>query len=106
MDSRSGHARRGPPGVGPHWALLQRIEKRQVTVGRGALVLRLSRGQVQRLRQAVRVHRSRGVVHGNRGRPPPNRLAEVVRERVIGLRRGKYDGFNDQHFTEKLNEVE
>jgi hypothetical protein len=29
-----------------------------------------------------------------------------VREQVVMLRRGKYDGFNDQHFTEKLAELE
>ena len=29
-----------------------------------------------------------------------------MRDQVLMLRRGKYDGFNDQHFTEKLKEVE
>ncbi|MGC4093332.1 MAG: hypothetical protein QM756_36660 [Polyangiaceae bacterium] len=29
-----------------------------------------------------------------------------MREQVLALRRGKYEGFNDQHFTEKLVEVE
>jgi hypothetical protein len=29
-----------------------------------------------------------------------------MREQVLMLRRRKYDGFNDQHFTEKLEEVE
>jgi hypothetical protein len=32
--------------------------------------------------------------------------AQDVREQVVMLRRGKYDGFNDQHFTENLAELE
>jgi len=34
------------------------------------------------------------------------RITEAVREQVINLRRKKCAGFNDQHFTEKLCEVE
>jgi transposase len=47
-----------------------------------------------------------GLVDGNAGRRPKHRTPEEVREQVLMLRRGKYDGFNDQHFTEKLEEVE
>jgi len=41
-----------------------------------------------------------------RGRSPKHRTSQEVREQVVMLRRGKYEGFNDQHFTEKLVEVE
>jgi hypothetical protein len=47
-----------------------------------------------------------GLVHGNAGRCPKHRTSHEIREQVVMLRRGKYDGFNDQHFTEKLVEVE
>jgi hypothetical protein len=47
-----------------------------------------------------------GVSHRGRGKTPRNRLAASVRERVLGLARGRYAGFNDTHLAEKLAEVE
>ncbi len=91
------------------WKRLDAVER----VGRGALTMReaaevlgLSPRQVRRLRRAVERQGARGVVHGNTGRAPAHRVAEAVREQIIDLRRKKYAGFNDQHFTEKLCEVE
>src|SRR5215470_14361469 len=88
------------------WKRLDAVER----IGRGTLTLReaaevlgLSPRQVRRLRRAVA---ARGVVHGNTGRSPRHRVAEAVREQIVELRRKKYAGFNDQHFTEKLCEVE
>jgi hypothetical protein len=46
------------------------------------------------------------VVHGNTGRSPQQRVADEVRARIVELRRKKYAGFNDVHFTEKLVEIE
>jgi hypothetical protein len=46
------------------------------------------------------------VIHGGRGRRAHNRIAAEVRARLLKLQRGKYAGFNDQHFQEKLVEVE
>jgi hypothetical protein len=45
-------------------------------------------------------------VHGNAGRSPAHRANEKIRKQVVALMRGKYAGFNDQHFTEKLAERE
>ena len=45
------------------------------------------------------------MVHGNRGRPCKRRLRDTVR-RGLELARGKYQGFNDHHLTEKLKEQE
>src|SRR5215470_3212646 len=91
------------------WKRLDAVER----IGRGALTMReaaevlgLSQRQVRRVRRAVEQHGARGVVHGNTGRGSARRIAEAVREQVIDLRRKKYAGFNDQHFTEKLCEVE
>jgi hypothetical protein len=47
-----------------------------------------------------------GLLHGNRGRRAPNRLAEADRERIVELINGKYAGLNDSHLTEKLCELE
>lgn len=85
---------------------VERIAKGELTVGQAAQVLGLSARQVRRVRRAVKKRREQGVVHGNTGRVPGNRLAEKIRRRIVELRRTKYDGFNDHHFTEKLVAVE
>ena len=69
-------------------------------------MLGLSVRQVRRLRRAVERRGAAGVVHGNHGARAEHRVTEEVRTRIVELRRKKYEGFNDQHFTEKLGEVE
>jgi transposase len=85
---------------------VERIRGGTLTMCEAAEVLGLSPRQVRRLRRAVEKHGANGVVHGNTGRAPQHRIAEAVREQIVELRRKKYAGFNDQHFTEKLCEVE
>ena len=87
-------------------SLLERLERGEVTVGEVAASLGRSRRQVQRMRKRFAGKGAAGLVHGNAGRCPRHRTSEQVREQVVMLRRGKYDGFNDQHFTEKLEEAE
>jgi transposase len=94
---------------GRQWKRLEAVER----IGSGALttreaaeVLGLSTRQVRRLRRAVEHRGAAGIVHGNQGRAPHNRVATELRARLVALRRQKYDGFNDQHFTEKLAAVE
>ena len=86
--------------------VVERIGRGTLTVREAATVLGLGERQVRRLRRAVRERGARGVVHGNTGRASPHRIAETVRTQIVELRRRKYDRFNDQHFTEKLGEVE
>ena len=86
--------------------VVERIERGELTICEGAQVLGLSRRQVQRLRKKVRLLGAKGVLHGNAGRAPKHKTAALVGERVVELWREKYAGFNDQHFTEKLAEVE
>jgi transposase-like protein len=86
--------------------VVERIGRGEMTIAEGARALGLSRRQMQRVRKRVRREGQAGVVHGNTGRAPKHKTAKLVRERVIALRRDKYAGFNDQHFTEKLVEVE
>jgi hypothetical protein len=49
---------------------------------------------------------AQGVVHGNRGRPCERKTKEKVVKRIVELAKGKYQGFNDHHLTEKLEEQE
>ncbi len=85
---------------------VERIGRGVLTVREAAEVLGVSARQVRRLRRAVAQRGAKGVVHGNTGRAPQHRVGEAVREQIVELRRRKYAGFNDQHFTEKLCEVE
>src|SRR5262245_56274971 len=87
-------------------SLLERLERGEVTVGEVAASLGRSRRQVQRMRKRFAGKGAAGLVHGNTGRCPRHKTSKEVCEQVVMLRRGKYDGFNDQHFTEKLMEVE
>ena len=86
--------------------LVERIERGELTIAEAAVALGRSHRQMQRIRKRVRSKGAAGVVHGNAGRAPKHKVAELVRERIVALRREKYVGFNDQHFTEKLVEVE
>ncbi|MES1158246.1 MAG: ISNCY family transposase, partial [Haliangium ochraceum] len=87
-------------------SLLERLDRGEVTMGEVAASLGRSRRQVQRMRKRFAGKGAQGLVHGNAGRHPKHRTSAEVREQVVMLRRGKYEGFNDQHFTEKLVEVE
>jgi len=58
-------------------------------------------------RQAKRLKRkacsgAAGLVHGNRGRPPSNKLGAPFREKILGLSEDGYAKFNDSHFTDEL----
>jgi transposase len=85
---------------------IERLERGEWRTGEAAAALGVSARQVRRLRRAVREHGSSAVVHGNRGRPSGRRIEAGTQARVVELRRGQYEGFNDVHFTEKLREKE
>jgi len=57
---------------------------------------------VRRLVEQLRAQGAAGLVHGNRGRRPANRVADVVAERVVELARTTYAGFNPVHLAESL----
>ncbi len=86
--------------------VVERIERGQLTIAEGARSLDLSDRQMQRVRRRVEEEGQAGVTHGNAGRASKHKIAQRVRERVVAFRKGLYRGFNDQHFTEKLLDVE
>ncbi len=85
---------------------VERLRRGEWSTGQAAQVLGLCVRQVRRVRRAVEERGAQGVIHGNTGRAPAHRIAQGVRERIVQLRAKKYEKFNDQHFTEKLCEVE
>lgn len=72
--------------------------------GEAALLLGLSVRQVRRLRRTYRIRGPGALVHANRGRPSPRRVADAVRDRVVALAHTTYVGVNVQHLTELLAE--
>src|SRR6266550_304576 len=83
-----------------------RVGQGMLTNREAAKLLALSGRQLRRLRRRVSELGAAGVLHGNRGRAPAHRIKAALREQIVKLRQGKYAGFNDQHFTEKLAEDE
>src|SRR5690349_20216047 len=86
--------------------IVERIGRGELTVDEAAVALGISRRQMQRIRKKVRKKGPAALTHGNTGRPPKHATPIVIREEIVRLWREKYAGFNDQHFTEKLVEVE
>lgn len=74
----------------------------RLSVAQAAEALHCSPRQVKRLKQRFDPRDATWVLHGNRARPPVNRIAEEVRRRVLELARSKYVGFNDSHLRDKL----
>src|SRR4026208_1695968 len=86
--------------------VIQREYRSELTVVEAARTLGLSERQCYRIKARVGQAGAKGVVHGNRGRPCKQKTKEKIVRRVVELARGKYQGFNDHHLTEKLKEQE
>ena len=86
--------------------IIQRVLRRELTVMQAALVMGVSERQCYRIKARVDKSGAKGVVHGNRGRPCKRKTKEKTIRQVLALARGKYQGFNDHHLTEKLKEQE
>ena len=86
--------------------LLRALVAGQLTNRQVARALRLSVRQVQRLKARFRAGGAAGLVHRTRGQPSGRRLTLAVRHRVADLMRTVYEGLNDCHLTEKLQELE
>jgi transposase len=78
----------------------------RISVGEAAEVLGLSTRQVKRLKGRSVGKLADWVDHGNRGKTPANRISETVRKQAVELAQGRYQGFNDTHFWEKLQKLE
>src|ERR1700719_2909401 len=66
-------------------------------------LVHLSERQVQRLKRRYQPDSLSWVQHGNRGRGMPWAVSVPQKQLILTLARGKYQGFNDSHLTEKLH---
>jgi transposase len=74
----------------------------RLSVREASCLLQLSERQVQRLKRRYRPDSVGWVQHGNRGRSMPWAVSLPQKQLILTLARGKYQGFNDSHLTEKL----
>jgi transposase InsO family protein len=81
------------------------IEGRE-TVGRAARLLGISPRQMKRLRRRMKERGVEGLLHANRGKAAWNKTALEKIKQVLALARGRYQGLNDTHLTEKFKEKE
>ncbi len=68
--------------------------------------LHVSERQVQRLKRRYQPDSVGWVQHGDRGRSMPWAISVPQKQLILTLARGKYQGFNDSHLTEKLRAEE
>jgi transposase len=61
---------------------------------------------MKRLRRKMKEQGVEGLLHGNRGKAPWNKTVSEKIKQVVALARGRYQGLNDTHLTEKLKEKE
>ena len=85
----------------PRAGLVKAALAGKITNAEGARALRLSVRQFQRLRERVRTEGAPGLLHRSRG---ARRLAAAACKQVVRLMTTVYEGFNDVHLTEKLQE--
>lgn len=86
--------------------VLRRLADGRLLQEQAVVILGVGARQVRRLEEKFEARGEGCLVHGNKGRSPVNRTPDEMRRQVVELLRGKYVGFNDTHFTEKLAAVE
>ena len=74
----------------------------RLSVREASRLLHLSERQMQRLKRRYQPDCLSWVQHGNRGRSMPWAVSVPQKQLILNLARGKYQGFNDSHLTEKL----
>src|SRR5574337_2019069 len=84
--------------------VLQALDRGELLMAEAADLLGLSTRQVRRLRRAYRRRGPKAMVHGNRGRPSPRRVADAIRARIVHLAQTVYAGVNHTHLSELLAE--
>jgi transposase len=60
--------------------------------------------QVFRLKSRVSALGAKGVIHGNRGRLPPNAKPASLRQQVLKLHQTRFSQYNDYRFAETMEE--
>lgn len=84
--------------------VLRRVLDGTISLNAAAGYMGVSYRQAKRLKSQAESG-AVGLVHGNRGRDPANRVDKDLRKRILALSNEKYSNFNDTHFTEELAKI-
>lgn len=84
--------------------VLNKVLEGQMTGQEAAEMLGVSLRHTRRLIAGYRQAGAPALAHGNRGRPPVNKLAEPLIEEILRLAKAEYLDYNDTHFSEELVE--
>lgn len=84
--------------------LYQLVAYGQIHLSVAAKELGISKRQLLRRLRAWRSNGPKSFVHGNTGRPAPNRLPQETKNRIIEFIRGKYQGFPPLLLAQYLQE--
>jgi len=82
--------------------VLNKVLQGSLTGKEAAEMLEVSLRHTRRLIAAYRHEGAPALAHGNRGRPPANKLKQAVANEIVRLARTEYLDYNDSHFTEDL----
>lgn len=86
--------------------LLRMVLEERLALSEAAEKMGVSYRQARRLRKSFESDGIVGLLHGNRGRTPANKISDELRSGVLALSKERYAEFNDSHFTEMLAERE
>ena len=82
--------------------LLRMVMDDRMTLADAAEKMGVSYRQSKRLYKSFVSDGISGLLHGNKGRAPVNKISDDVRSQVLSLSEDQYAKFNDSHFTEML----
>ena len=82
--------------------ILTGVIRGRLSVEQAAVAMGLSPRHTRRLVRRFEAEGAVALVHGNRGRPPTNRIPEALKARILDLASEEYAAFNDVHLKEAL----
>lgn len=101
---------RGVRGIGTkqisRYHILKMVQEKRMTLEEAAQTMGVSYRQAKRLKRDFEKEGIEGLVHGNVGKFPANKIEDGLKAKVLALSREKYSDFNDTHFTEMLKDEE
>lgn len=84
--------------------VMNKVLDRQLSQAKAGELLSISERQVRRLVKRVREEGAKGLVHRNRGKPPPNKMSEEREDRIGLFIKENYYDFGPTLASEKLEE--
>jgi len=86
--------------------VIRSVISRQITQQEAANILGLCRQQIGRITVEVIKEGDIALIHSSRGKPSNRRTSSNIKDKILGLCRTKYEGFNPTFAAEKLFEIE